>query len=117
MVSTLIILAVALAALAAVTSLLFHNSQPRVLTASDWEKNEWNIDVRVFRYLVDIDEDRYIARSLPHNKCAAYRRKRTQLALRLVQLAKKNTAMLIQLPPLTTTHTHPILIRAPNSLS
>ncbi len=111
MVSTLIILAVALAALVAVASLLFHNTRPRVLTLSDWEKKEWNIDVGVFRYLVDIDEDRYIAQSLPHNKCAAYRRKRTQLALRIVQLAKNNADMVIRLAALTRAQDDPMLIR------
>ncbi len=60
---------------------------------------------------MDIDEDRYIARSLPHNKCAAYRRKRTQLALRIVQLAKKNTDMVIRLAALTRAQDDPMLIR------
>lgn len=97
MVSTLIILSVVAIALALVWSLLFHNGQPRILTLNDWEAKRWEIDVRVFRYLVDINEDHYLSESLPHNCLSGVHRRRTQLALRIIRLAKENADMLIKL--------------------
>lgn len=116
MVSTLIILAVAAIAMAAVSSLLFHNTQPKIFTLSDWEEKRCDIDVRVFRHLVDINEERYLSESLPHDRFAGFHRRRTQLALGIVRLAKENADMLIRLGALARAKDDPALTREADQL-
>jgi hypothetical protein len=116
MLSTLIILAVAVTGIAVVTSFLFQNSQPKRFTVRDWEQKRRDIDVRIFRYLVDIDEDRYVVQSLPRDKSAAFRRKRTRLALRIVRFTKENADMLIRLAALARAKDNPTLVREADHL-
>jgi len=81
MVSTLLILVVVATALAVVWSLL-HGGHHGPLTRHDWDKKKRDIDVRVFRALVDAEEERYLAISLPRDQFAAFQRRRTSLALK-----------------------------------
>lgn len=97
MAPTIIILAISAITLGLAWSLLFHNSQPRVLTFADWEERRREVDVRVFNYLVDVKEDQYLALSLPHGQFAKYQRERARLALHLLGLVKENADMLIRL--------------------
>jgi hypothetical protein len=97
MVSTLLILAVAACALAMVWSLVLHNGQQAAFTVADWEEKKSEIDVQIFRSLLDRDEELYLAVSLSRNQFAAFQRRRIELALRIIRLAKENADMLIRL--------------------
>jgi hypothetical protein len=101
MVSTLLILAVVATALAVVWSLL-HSGHHGPLTLQDWDKKKRDIDVRIFRSLVDADEERYLSISLPRDQFAAFQRRRTSLALEMLHLANENASMLMRLGSLAT---------------
>jgi hypothetical protein len=101
MVSTLLILAVVATALAVVWSLL-HSGHHGPLTLQDWDNKKRDIDVRVFRSLVDADEERYLSISLPRDQFAAFQRRRTRLALEMLHLANENAGMLMRLGSLAT---------------
>jgi hypothetical protein len=116
MVSTLIILAVAASALAMVWSLVLHNSQQSAFTVADWEEKKSEIDVQVFRSLVDWNEQRYLAQSLPRHQFQVYRRRRIQLALRMVRLAKENADMLVRFGAAARTKGDPVLTREADQL-
>ncbi len=101
MVSTLLILVVVATALAVVWSLL-HSGHHGPLTLHDWDQKKRDIDVRVFRSLVDADEERYLSISLSRDQFAAFQRRRTSLALEMLHLANENASMLMRLGPLAT---------------
>lgn len=116
MASTALILFISAIALGLAWSLLFHNSQPKSFTVADWEKKKWEIDVRVFNYLVDRNEERYLALALVRKKFLVYQRRRTQLALRIVQLAKENSEMLVRMGALARDSNNPLLVREADDL-
>lgn len=116
MVPTLLILAVAGIALALAWSLLLQNSQPRILTIRDWEEKRHPIDVRIFRCLVDPNEEHYLELALPRDQFTAFQRRRTQLALRMVRLAKENAEMLTRLGALAKSKDDAALAREADQL-
>lgn len=97
MASTALILFVSAIALGLAWLLLLNNPQPKMFTMEDWEEKKWSIDVRVFERLVDRNEERYLAAALPNHQFVAYQRRRTHLALSILQLARQNCDMLIRL--------------------
>jgi hypothetical protein len=97
MVSTLIILAVVAAALAGVWFLLFHTGCRGPFTARDWDEKKHDVDVEIFRSLLNLDDERYLASSLSRDEFAAFHRKRTSLALKMVRMANENAGMLMRL--------------------
>jgi hypothetical protein len=116
MVSTIVILAVAAAALAASWSLIFQNNQPKIFTVYDWEKKKREVDVQVFRCLVDRNEERYLAFALPREQFASFQRKRTRLALRMLRLAQENADMLMGVGALARNNADQILMREAENL-
>ena len=116
MVSTLLILALSVIALAIVWSLLLQNSQTRKFTVRDWEEKKHPIDVQVFRYLVDPNEAHYLELALPWDQFTMFHRRRTQLALRMVILAKENAEMLTRLAACARTKNDPVLTREADHL-
>jgi hypothetical protein len=116
MVSTLVILAVSAIALAVAWSLLIQNRQPRIFTIRDWEEKKHPIDVRVFCSLVDPNEERYLELALPRDQFASFQRRRTQLALRMVSLAKENAEMLTRLGALARAKEDTVLAREADQL-
>jgi hypothetical protein len=111
MVSTLLILALSVIALAIVWSLLVQNSQTRTFTVRDWEEKKHPIDVQVFRNLVDPKEEHYLELALPLDRFTSFHRRRTRLALRMVILAKENAEMLTRLAVCAKTKNDPVLTR------
>ena len=116
MVSTLLILAVAATALAMVWSLVYRHAQRAALTVADWEKKRPEIDVQIFRSLVDRNEQRYLARRLSRDQFGVDERWRIQLALRMVRLAKENTDMLVRFGASARTKGDPKLAREADQL-
>jgi hypothetical protein len=116
MVSTLLILALSVIALAVVSSLLVQNSQTGTFTVRDWEEKKHPIDVQVFRHLVDPNEERYLELALPLDQFTIFHRRRTQLALRMVMLVKENAEMLTRLAVCAKTKNDPVLTREADRL-
>jgi hypothetical protein len=116
MVSTLLILAVAASALVMVWSLVYRNAQQAVLTLAEWEKKRREIDVQIFRSLVDCNEQRYLAQSLSSDQFKVFQRRRIQLALRMVRLAKENADMLVRFGAAARTRHDPVLAREADEL-
>jgi hypothetical protein len=96
MVSTLLILAVASSALALAWSLL-RSGHPEIRNGQDWEEKKHEIDVQIFRALLDRDEERLLRSSLSRNQFEAFQRRRIRLALRMLQLVEENAGMLMRL--------------------
>lgn len=92
MVSTLLILAVASLALGLVCSILC-GRHPKIRSMQDWEENRHEIDVQVFRVLLDFNQEQYLLNHLPHNQFHRFQRKRIGLALRMLRLVEANVGM------------------------
>jgi hypothetical protein len=116
MVSTLLILALSVVALAIVCSLLLQNSRTRNFSIRDWEEKKHPIDVQVFRHLVDPNEEHYLKIALPREQFTIVHRRRTQLALQMVMLAKENAEMLTRLAACAKTKNDLVLTREADRL-
>jgi hypothetical protein len=116
MVSTLLIFAVAASALAMVWFLVYRNGRQAAFTVADGEKKKWEIDVQIFRSLVDWNEQRYLALSLSRDQFGIYQRRRIQLALCMVRLAKENADMLVRFGGAARTEHNPVLAREADQL-
>jgi hypothetical protein len=116
MVSTLIILAVSATALAVSWSLLLQNRQPKIFTIHDWEEKRHPIDVRVFRRLIDPNEEHYLQLAMPRDQFAYFQRRRTQFALRMLKMAKQNAEMLTRLGALARAADDPVVAREADQL-
>lgn len=116
MVSTLLILAVAASALVMVWFLLAHNGHSAACSVADWEKNKSEIDIQVFRLLVDFNEERYLAISLSRDQFDTFQRQRIVLALRIIARAKENADMLIRLGSRAKTKDDAELVREADQL-
>jgi hypothetical protein len=116
MVSTLIILAVAISALVMVWVLVYSNAQQALLTPGEWERKRREIDVQIFRSLVDCHEQRYLARSLSNHQFKVFQRQRIQLALRMARLAKENADMLVRFGAAARVKHDPVLAREADQL-
>jgi hypothetical protein len=94
MVSTLIVLAAAATGLGLTWSLL--RGRPRqLITEADWEQKRHDVDINVFRMLLDQDEESFMRRSLSRDQFDSFQRRRVRLALHMLHLAEDNARMLI----------------------
>jgi len=116
MVSTLIILGVALSALVLAWSLL-RSGHPEICGGQDWEEKKHEIDVRIFRALLDRDEERYLRSTLLRNQFEAFQRRRIRLALRMLRLVDENAAMLMRLGQLAKMKGDPALTQKADELA
>lgn len=96
MASTLLILVVASLALVCVYALL-RSGHTGVRSGRDWDEKKHQIDVRIFRVLLDSDEEVRLRRYLSQYEFAVFQRKRIRLTLRLLHLVDENTGMLMEL--------------------
>jgi hypothetical protein len=96
MVTTLLILAVALLALALAYALL-RRAHTGVRDDHDWEQRKHAIDVKIFRVLLDRDEEAHLRRFLPPNQFANFQRRRIHLALQMLRLVDDNAGMAMEL--------------------
>jgi hypothetical protein len=96
MASTLLILVVASLALVCVYALL-RSGHTGVRSGRDWDEKKHQIDVRIFRVLLDSDEEVQLRRYLSQYEFAVFQRKRIRLTLRLLHLVDENTGMLMEL--------------------
>ena len=96
MVSTLLVLAVAASALGLAWSLL-RKGPSEIRDGQDWEDKKHDIDVQIFRTLLDYNEELYLRSSLSPGQFKVFYRRRIHLALCMLRLAEQNASMLIRL--------------------
>jgi len=115
MVSTLLILGVVASSLALTWSIL-RSGHSDIRSLEDWEAQGREIDIQIFRLLLDRDEDRYLRSSLPRNQFLAFQRMRIRLALRVVLLVEENASMSIRLGQLAKMNRDPVLTQTANEM-
>jgi len=115
MVSTLLVLAVALSALALAWSLV-RRVHPEIRNRQDWDENKHEIDVEIFRALLDRNQESYLQSTLSHHQFQKFRRKRIRLALRMLRLVEENAGMLTRLGELARMKGDPVLTEQANEL-
>jgi hypothetical protein len=115
MVSTLLVLAAAASALALAWSLL-RSVPPEIRNQLDWEERKHEIDVQIFRALLDSGEETYLCSSLSRNQFQEFRRKRIGLALRMLRLVEENAGMLMRLGQLARMKGDPVLTEKADEL-
>ena len=96
MVSTLLVLAVALFALACAYALL-RRAHAGVRDDRDWEERKHVIDVDIFRVILDRNEEVQLRRFLSPHQFKNFQRRRILLALRMLRLVDENAGMAMQL--------------------
>ena len=96
MVSTLLVLAAAISALGLAWSLL-RKGQLEIRDGQDWEDKKHDIDVQIFRTLLDHNEELYLRSSLSPTEFKVFYRRRIRLTLRMLRLVEENAGMLIRL--------------------
>src|SRR5882724_11486053 len=96
MVTTLLTLAVASLVLVLAYALL-RRAHTGVRDNQDWEQRKHAIDVKIFRVLLDRNEEVQLRRFLPPNQFAIFQRRRIHLALRMLRLVDDNAGMAMEL--------------------
>ncbi len=115
MVSAIVILVLSGASLLLVWTLL-HRTLPEIHSLEDWEAQKREVDVEIFRTLVDPAEERYLRNSLSSPQFRFFQRQRIGLALRILQLIGDNAAMLMRVGQLAKTGADPELARQAEEL-
>ncbi len=115
MVSTLIILALAVSSLLLVWTIL-RPGLPEIASLDDWEAKKHEVDLRAFRRLLDPAEEQYLRMSLPRAEFRLFQRKRLGLALRSLELVGENAAMLMKLGQLAKVKANPALAKEADDL-
>ncbi len=110
MVSTITILLVSVLSLYLVWTIV-RPGMPQIKSLQDWEAKNHAVDPEMFRILLDPAEERYLRQSLPPHDFRVFQRKRMALALRWLNLAGENAAMLMKLGQLAKTESNPELAR------
>jgi hypothetical protein len=93
MVSTLLILAIAALALGLGYSLL---RNAHLAARVQQEQNSFEIDVEIFRVLLDANQELQLRQYLTAIQFAAFERRRIRIALRMLRVVDHNTGMLMQ---------------------
>jgi hypothetical protein len=115
MVSTLIILALAVSSLALVWAIL-RPAGSEIRTLDDWETKKYDVNLEAFRILLDPAEEEYLRRSLPPGEFRHFQKRRLALALRSLELVGKNAAMLLKLGQLAKAGANPALAKEAEDL-
>ena len=108
MVSTLLILGVAVSCLGLAWGLL-RDRHADIRSLEDWEARRHEIDIQALRHLFDRDEERYLEHRLSRNQFQAFQKRRTRLALRMLRLVGQNASMSIRLGQLARMKGDPVL--------
>lgn len=96
MLSTLLTLAVALLVLVLAYALL-RRAHTGVRDDHDWEQRKHEIDVNIFRIILDHNEENQLRRFLAPHQFARFERRRIHLALRMLSLVDENAGMAMEL--------------------
>jgi hypothetical protein len=96
MASTILILGTGLLVLIVVVVFSWHRC-PEVQSIDEWEAKKHEVDVQVLKALMDLDEEHRLRSCLTHKQFQQYQRRRTRLAIRILQLIEENVGMLMSL--------------------
>lgn len=114
MLSTILILAVALSTLGLTWRLLRPpNARPSL---REWQARKHDLDIQVFRNLVDETEERYLRLSLSPADFLLFQRKRIRLALEMVKAVEENASMLMNFGKQAKVNGDPKLMREADEL-
>ena len=116
MVSTLLVLVVAAVSLT-LTWRLLRGRNAEIQSFADWEAHKSEVDIEMFRVLVDPAEERFLQRSLSQIQFRSFLRKRIAVALRALVLIEKDAALLTRLGELATGASSPDLAREAQELT
>lgn len=84
------------------------NRRAEILSVEDWEARKQDVDIEVFRALIDRDDWRYLRDSLSPGEFQVFQRKRILLALRMLRLAERDTNLLMELARHARQHADPV---------
>ncbi len=110
MASTILILGVVATLLALAWSLL-RCGHPEIRSFQDWEQRKHEIDIHIFRLLIDPDEERYLSNNLPRDQARTFQKQRVRLALCILRLVEENASMSMRLGQLGKLKRDPVLIQ------
>jgi hypothetical protein len=110
MVSTLLIVTVAVLALGIGYSLL-RNAHVATRARQDSVQNTPEIDIEIFRVLFDRNQELQLRQYLTASQFAAFERRRIGIALRMMRLLDRTAGMLMQRARLTRTNNDPEVAR------
>jgi len=116
MVSTLLVLVVAAVSLT-LTWLLLRGRNAEIRSLADWDARKSEVDIEMFRVLVDPAEERFLQRSLSEIQFRSFLRKRIAVALRALALIEKDAALLTRLGELAMRASSPDLAREAEKLT
>src|ERR1700686_618690 len=115
MVSTLVILAVASLALVLAYGLL-RSGYPEIRSGRDLEEKKHEVDVQIFRILLDRNDELQLRSFLSQNQFAVFQRRRIHLGLRMLRLVDQNAGMLMELGRLAKMKGDPALTQKVDEL-
>jgi hypothetical protein len=108
MVSTILVLSVALLVLFLSWKIL-SDGESEIKGLGEWESRKHEVDIRVFRMLIDRNEEQFLRRCLSPRRHRCFQRRRTKLALHMVQLVFDNARMVTSLAQVAKAHHDPVL--------
>jgi hypothetical protein len=115
MVSTLIILMAAVLSLFLVWEIL-RSGLPEICSLDDWERKKHEVDLAALRILLEPSEEQFLCASLSPVQFRRIQRARCRLALRFLELAGNNAAMLIKLGHLARVGANPAMAKDADEL-
>jgi hypothetical protein len=108
MVSTILVLSAAVLVLFLSWKILATGGS-EIQRLGEWESRKHEVDVRVFRTLVDRNEERFLRGCLPPDQYRSVQRRRIKLALQMVQLVFENARMITRLAQVAKANYDPVL--------
>jgi hypothetical protein len=115
MVSTITILFVSVLSLHLVWTII-RPGLPQINSLEDWELKHHAVDAEMFRVLLDPAEERYLSRALSPHEFRIFQKRRMALAMKWLNLAGENAAMLMKLGQLAKTESNAELARQAEEL-
>lgn len=82
----------------------------------EWEQRRHQVDVEIFRALLDRDDCQYLRKSLPPREFQSVQRKRIRVALRMLRMVEEDAVLLTQIGKLDGLDCDPLCRQEANEL-
>lgn len=109
MLATLLVLSSAVSFAVIVRCWLAHGRRAEILNCNDWEDEKREIDIEIFRALVDCDNRHYLCKTLSTRQFQVFQRRRIRLALRMLRLVERNAGLLMEVSKVGRLNSDPVL--------
>jgi len=86
---------------------LLRGGRTEILDIKDWEEKKQEIDIEIFRALVDRDACQYLRKTLSAKEFQVFQRRRIRLALRMLRLVERNVDLLMEMGRLARVSNNP----------